>query len=311
MADSPPTQQVLFIGGAGRSGSTLLDRLLGMVPGLVSVGEITNIWEVGFEQDFPCGCGLAFSACPFWREVAGQAGLGPGGTPVEQVRALRARAQRGAGKLRLMSPLKGARYRADLAAYAAVVERLLAAIRLVSGARVIVDSSKLPSHGLVLASLGKVELHAVHLVRDSRAVAHSWRRQKLRRLVDGQPEYLPRLGPLHAALRYYSGNLPMHALRGAAASYSLLRYEELVRDPRGSLQRLLAPAGMADASLDFLDGQRAHLAPNHMVDGNPMRHLAGEVEIRADAAWERQMPSLERALVRAATLPARLLYGYR
>ena len=35
-----PRTKVLFIGGYGRSGSTLLDRLLGQIDGFVSVGEV-------------------------------------------------------------------------------------------------------------------------------------------------------------------------------------------------------------------------------------------------------------------------------
>ena len=102
---SPTPIKVLFIGGAGRSGSTLLDRLLGQTPGLVSVGEVTNIWKVGFTDDFPCGCGELFSGCPFWREVIAAA-FPPGqGLDLPTVKALRRRVQRGAGKLHLLSPL--------------------------------------------------------------------------------------------------------------------------------------------------------------------------------------------------------------
>ncbi|WP_420910932.1 sulfotransferase [Thermus thermophilus] len=35
--------KVVFIGGYGRSGSTLLDRMLGQVEGFVSVGELRHI----------------------------------------------------------------------------------------------------------------------------------------------------------------------------------------------------------------------------------------------------------------------------
>ncbi len=307
-----PHLKVLFIGGAGRSGSTLLDRLLGMVPGLVSVGEITNIWKVGFAENFPCGCGAPFSECAFWREVVAEAFPPPGGLRLEEIRSLRRRVQRGLGKLKLLSPLQSRSYRLELDRYAAVVERLLRAVSRVSGCGVVVDSSKLPSHGLVLARAPSLELHALHLVRDSRAVAHSWQRRKLRRHVKGEPEYLPRLGPAHSVLRYYSGNLPMHAVRPrvGAGTYAQLRYEQLVAEPRLQLERLLASLGVPPLPPDFLRGDSVHLTPNHMVDGNPMRHNTGEVRIEQDAAWETEMPPLDRALVRAGTLPLRLLYGY-
>ena len=38
---------VLFVGGLGRSGSTLLARMLGTIPGMVSVGELVHLWKRG------------------------------------------------------------------------------------------------------------------------------------------------------------------------------------------------------------------------------------------------------------------------
>src|SRR6266542_1121845 len=43
--ERPPT--VLFIGGYSRSGSTLLDLLLGQLPGFFSSGELAYIWSHG------------------------------------------------------------------------------------------------------------------------------------------------------------------------------------------------------------------------------------------------------------------------
>ena len=65
--------RVVYIGGYTRSGSTLLDRLLGATPGAVSVGELRHLWSMGFIEDRFCGCGEPFSACPFWRRVVGDA----------------------------------------------------------------------------------------------------------------------------------------------------------------------------------------------------------------------------------------------
>ena len=192
------------------------------------------------------------------------------------------------------------------------MERLLRAAASVSGASAVVDSSKLPSHGLVLASLPGVELHALHLVRDSRAVAHSWRRKKLRRRVNGRAEYLPRLSPARSVQRYYSGNLPMHALaaRLPPGRFTRLRYEDFTAAPRQTVQRILRRLDHPMDEAAFLSDSRVSLGDNHLVDGNPMRHRHGEVEIRQDRGWETSMPPAERALVHAATLPLRLLYGY-
>ena len=48
--------KVLFVGGFGRSGSTLLDNVLGQVDGFASCGEISYLWDRGLEQDRLCSC---------------------------------------------------------------------------------------------------------------------------------------------------------------------------------------------------------------------------------------------------------------
>src|SRR5207245_4821641 len=64
---------VLYLGGVGRSGSTLVDRILGQVPGLFSGGEIRDLWARGLIENRQCGCGTPFRSCSFWTEVGRRA----------------------------------------------------------------------------------------------------------------------------------------------------------------------------------------------------------------------------------------------
>ena len=57
--------KVLYIAGVGRSGSTLLERMLGAVPGSVNAGELNAIFSRVASQDQRCGCGEPFSPAPF------------------------------------------------------------------------------------------------------------------------------------------------------------------------------------------------------------------------------------------------------
>src|SRR3954454_784259 len=65
----PETPTVVFIGGFGRSGSTLLEALLSRVDGALALGEVEHLWERGVRDDEICGCGTPFSECPFWTGV--------------------------------------------------------------------------------------------------------------------------------------------------------------------------------------------------------------------------------------------------
>ena len=61
--------KILFISGWGRSGSTLLDRLLGQIEGFHSAGEIRYLWDRGLLDDRPCGCGQPVRRCEVWSQA--------------------------------------------------------------------------------------------------------------------------------------------------------------------------------------------------------------------------------------------------
>src|SRR3954453_3027262 len=75
----------LFIAGSGRSGSTLVERILGGIPGTVNVGELLDLPRRVAPRDERCGCGEVFSACPFWTAVGERL---PGGWSTDELRSL-------------------------------------------------------------------------------------------------------------------------------------------------------------------------------------------------------------------------------
>ena len=64
---------VVYIAGSGRSGSTLLERALGEIPGFVNVGELIDLYRRTAADGERCGCGEPFAQCPFWSRVGDRA----------------------------------------------------------------------------------------------------------------------------------------------------------------------------------------------------------------------------------------------
>ena len=60
---------VLYLMGMGRSGSTLLDILVGSHPDAVGTGELASLVGAGWSHAERCACGLPASECPFWSVV--------------------------------------------------------------------------------------------------------------------------------------------------------------------------------------------------------------------------------------------------
>jgi hypothetical protein len=161
-----------------------------------------------------------------------------------------------------------------------------------------------------LATIPGIELFTIHLLRDSRAVAYSWRRKKLRPEIYWQKQFMSQRGILKSASRWNRFNLLAHKLRDASKQYSFLRYEDLASNPQNSLLKLLNDLKLGTAPLDFMDGHKANVETSHTVSGNPMRFERAEINIRPDTQWQVDMTKSDKLLVTFLTWPLLLKYGY-
>lgn len=321
---SQTTTRVVYVGGTGRSGSTVLANVLGEVPGLVSVGEVRFLWERGILQDRLCGCGDHFSECPFWSKVLDRA-LGPVVDDPAEHRHTTARrmCQSLADTVRMRSlprqlGRRGGTHRSVDTEMTTTLGNLYEAIAEVAGVDVVVDSSKLPTYAMQLIDVPGVCLQVLHLVRDPRAAAFSWRRR--RRQPDlGETGFMERRGAAKSALlwRIWNGSLE-RMCHNRGLDYRMLNYESFVADPRSELRRLLRAFQLAEPSriepvLDeiFEAPDVVRLSGNHTVAGNPSRHQNGSVALRSDDEWRDGLSALNRRLVTLLTWPTLLRFGYR
>ena len=339
--------RVVFIGGSGRSGSTLIERLLGELPSVCNVGEVVHLWERGLLRGETCGCGTPLPACPFWTRV-GEAAFG-GWDQLDVARFLevknsvdrnryifRLAASRWPGALGLRGEAgrrgaaaagrpaaswtsAGLDARGDLPSrarwYADTYARLYAAIAQVSGCQVVVDSSKHASLAFCLQLSSDIDLRVVHVVRDSRAVAYSWTK-RIRRpeAAADSDEYMPTFSPTRSALLWNALNLGFGLLSSLGVPVRQIRYEDFVADPPGSLAGLAefacGPGDFSEVIAGFLARDRASLGRSHTASGNPMRFATGSIAFRVDHAWREALHPRDRAVVSALTLPLLARYGY-
>ncbi|MCW2612153.1 MAG: Sulfotransferase family protein [Cryptosporangiaceae bacterium] len=304
--------RVLFVGGLGRSGSTLVDRMLAQMPDVASVGELVHIWERAVRDDERCGCGEAFSACPFWQKVGQLAFGGWENIDVDEVLRLKALADRTRFVPALALPRLSARRRADVVAYTSYFAAIYAAVREVSGCDVVVDSSKHASLAFALRWAHEIDLRVLHLVRDARGVAYSWSKRVLRPEVVGDEQYMTQYSPAEVGVLWTAQNAAFGVLDATGVPVLRLRYEDVLRDPGAALARLRRHADLGERAdaLDFLGAGGIDLDVDHTVAGNPMRFQTGHVPLRADDEWRTKLPRGHRRLVSVLTLPLRLRYGY-
>ncbi|BAL85949.1 hypothetical protein AMIS_7290 [Actinoplanes missouriensis 431] len=300
--------QVLFLGGLGRSGTTLVERLLGELPGMCALGEIVHLWQRDVRDDERCGCGVRFSACEFWQQVGKRAFDGWDNVDVDRVHELRESVERTRHIPRLATATTAT---GEVREYAAFYSRVYSAAAEVAGARVVIDSSKHSALAHVLRWADDVDLRVVHVVRDPRGVAYSWTKTVARPETDGADE-MTRYSPGRSALLWNAHNAAFGLLARRGVPVRRIRYEEFLADPRAALVRLADFAGVPlhPGDLDFLGPDHAMLRTGHSAAGNPMRFTVGRLPLRHDDAWVRALPRSQRRLVGAVCGPLLHAYGY-
>ncbi|WP_051724078.1 sulfotransferase domain-containing protein [Micromonospora chokoriensis] len=302
--------RVLYLAGSGRSGSTLVTTVLGQLPGFFAAGELRYLWRRGLLENRPCGCGSALADCPLWARVradlteADPAGIAARLAARLRLRGLPALLRR---QRRGQPPVPGHPDDTHLARlYASIAEHTLPG----PSGGVIVDSSKLPPYGALLGSLPGIDLYVLHVVRDPRATAYSWRRRRpLDGRADDQLMSRPPVGK--AALLWLVWNTATLRLWGGRGErYLRMRYEDFVADPAGSTARIAGFVGASTEELPFPTPATVRLTPTHSVAGNPSRHRTGLVDVVADTEWLTGLSTRAYAVVTALTGVALSRFGY-
>ncbi len=300
--------QILYIAGCDRSGSTVLDQVLGQIPGWFTVGELADFWDRGPLQ--LCGCGRVLKDCDFWRQVFIEAFHDtPDRFDFAAVTTLRNRCARSRHLLLLTNSLTRRWVKPALDAYVDLTRKLYRAVSTVAGAKVVVDSSKLPSHAYLLKLTGAAELFVVHLVRDPRGCAYSWLKSK--RHPNPAVGEFPNWNPAKTSLNWVYTNGAIKKLWGASEGrYLVLRYEDFIAQPEDSVRQIIQLVGQPAMGLPFLSHHTVCLAPTHGVSGNTVRFDTGPVQLTLDDKWRTAMKPRHKLLVTTLTSLTLPTFGY-
>lgn len=263
---------VLYVVGVGRSGSTILDILLGDHAQLESVGELINVNSSAWIKDEFCSCHNKASECEFWVRVKAVWLEKSGVTDLTEYSQLQDQFE-----FCLYKPSRLQKAAdADPKAYERflqLTELMYVAISEVSGRSVIVDSSKSRVRGYHLAKLPKLDLHFVHLIRDTRDIINSLRKTHAPDLENGVQQPLRSLPGWRTSLSWILANLQTHHLikHYSDGRYCVIKYEDLLEFPEIAIGKIQAMLDI-DLSSVIKSAQTGRaLDVGHTVAGNRLR----------------------------------------
>lgn len=299
---------MLYIGGATRSGSTLTEMILGNLPGFFSVGEVKYFWEHYQYGDIQCGCGAILSECVFWSQVI---------TKLQEKDVDFARMAYLANKLDRTRNLPWLSHsftfdrNRDLQEFVTGLGLLYSVIDGLLPDKVVIDSSKMPSHIYMIRRLPDIDLRLLHLVRDGRAVAYSWNKRQKRELkIVDREVHMQKRSLIRALSAWSMENFYIARLKRQVPYYTLMKYEDFTQAPVNVLDRAVQELGFQGIDTNFLANGELELTPNHSVNGNPIRFAGKKLSIVSDLEWRRKMSRNTRIAMGLVAAPLLLRFKY-
>jgi hypothetical protein len=297
--------KVLYISGWGRSGSTILARILGQIDGFFHGGELRTIWVDGLKPNGVCGCGVLVRECPVWNAICDRAFGGIDKINPPEITRLQRRTEPRTQEVLLSRflPHGQAKIKSRLQDYHVILDKLYRAIRDVTGSRVIVDDSNHPGYAYTLSMMPEVDLYIIHLIRDPRATAYSWSQRKKK----GLGTYSIRDNSLGWGIRNIVTESLAEKVKG---KYLRLFYEDFASQPRLTIERILDLLNEQPEQLPFISENEVQLGVSHSVFGNPNRTNSGAIAIKLDDEWKRKLDKSDNQTVTMLTFPLLIKYGY-
>jgi len=292
--------KVLYIAGLGHSGSTLIDLILGSSKNAFSLGEIEFFEDYYFERkklknvchpSNNCLCGKNLKKCKFWSPIINDDRI---------------------NSLFPYIPLKGERKKMVFNTFFGVPkisfgkfsdeefykDILIQANKIKNNnVDILIDSSKDFRRLSYLSKLKSIDLHVIHLVRDSRGVVSSnikWNNR------------------WHYALFYWffmNCLFKLFIRKNIPKSKSLmLSYDMFAMQPDKYLKILVDKFGL-DINLDTYIND-VNKEKFHQVGGNPINFKKID-RIKYDRSWKKRLPVWMKVFVTITTYIPNKLWVYK
>lgn len=304
-AKANPT--ILYIVGEGRSGSTLLDMLLGQVDSFESVGELHFIWLRGLRENQRCGCGVAFNACNYWNNIIEKFNKENNTLTIDELADYTS--------IDSMKKFPGNYLYDKLSSFSHIkkvfksYDLLYRSIASETGSNIIIDSSKSVPFAFFLAKYSKLDIKFIHMIRDSRAVTFSRQKKKIRSEITDTVEYMPTVSSWKSSLKWLSNNM-VASFVIKEKPFIRVTYEGFINDPKAIFDEISEFLKIPKADFDGLvsSDKTSKMSVHHTVSGNPSRFNSGDIKIELDDRWKTEMLPFRKWMVTVLTWPLLKIY---
>lgn len=284
---NPEPIPLLYLLGAGRSGTTVTASVLNAQEQIHTAGELHQFVS-HLRGDRVCSCGEQLNSCEFWGSISRN--YSDSGINLDSWQELNDKKEAHRNIPWYLINTSSA------TEYSNLQTQLLHNIqKQIAPASWILDSSKYIARYLLLRKNKNLKLKGIYMVRDVRGVVHSFSKN-----------VQSRRGPWLAVVYYNLINFFGQLVCWTDSRVIKVRYEDLVLKQEHTLNRIL----------DHVLGEFSSAEPAdefdmpHIIGGNRMR-TNRKISLRLDEQWRQSTSRIKQIGLYLLALPFMLINGYK
>lgn len=279
---------VLYLLGAGRSGTTMLTTVLNNHPEIFAVGEMDQFLDY-VKDNKDCSCGEDLTECVFWSQILKD-------LDVDEINSEETVNFSNRMEKHYMIPRHLLKRRPN-SEYSEIIDKIFGALDRNVSKPWLLDSSKYIARYLLLRKNKNLRVKGIYMVRDVRGVIHSF----------GKNVQTPKK-PLPAIAYYVLVNLWGLFVSLIDSKVIRIRYEDFVNDPEAIISKLEKHIFNESKTESKLYDQAFDIP--HIIAGNRLRSEKRLV-IKKDVAWKSNISRPKQVLYYFLAAPIMLFNWYK
>lgn len=286
---------LIYLLGAGRSGTTALATLLGNHKEVTTLGEMHQFYD-HIRDGKTCSCGKQLDACSFWSSVLQRLPEAMLNNPQSFQNISDCLEYHSS----IPKHLLGLQKRKELEEYNASQTKILKEAQQNSNSRYVLDSAKYIGRFLSLRKNKDIELKGIYMVRDVRGVIESFKKQ-----------VQTSRSPLSTIFYYSSVNTVAQWVYWRNRSSVLkIKYEDLIRKEAKTVHLLCEFLNLSETELITKLENKEPFLIGHIIGGNRIRK-EHTITMNFSERWREQMPRSKQILYYFLCFPFMLLNRYK
>lgn len=278
---------IIYLLGAGRSGTTLLATVLNAHPNIHTMGEMHQFLKF-LKSNIPCSCGLLLDECPFWGQILEQLKFSKEEIVLKHEEASLNEQHRNIPGI-LIGKKRGKEY-------LETQNLIFGTIQSLKPGEWLLDSSKYIARYLMLKKSKSHRIKGIYVVRDVRGVINSFSKKV----------QTPK-SPASTLLYYMAINFFGQLICWLDKDVLKIKYEDFVAAPIPNAARIYSH--IFESESNFKDMPSVFQIP-HIIGGNRLKKHNSLV-IKRDDVWKVKIPRHKQIIYYLIALPFMLINYYK